>query len=302
MNRAQFFCPIAAMSVMACDTAPPARPIELTNAHWTKGDTLWLRVVSTDSAFNADIVNEIRRKEKYVRLTVLETGIASRVEWQEFGVMTAEMDSTIAPGPGELFPSTRLVYACARNGSIDRLLNFQEMRAIMDTLLNIYLEQVDDLPPGMREKLLAWGLDSATLSERVLTDPEIFHRSFGMVLTDSASLRAELDLLDPAMSPRRYRIERTNNVLCDPSTQVSFRGRVEADTVDFKLLMTGIDLLQPMMDTMGPAQEPIDVTFDVCFDTALSMPAYIEQTLRSAMWGYDIRKTTTIYRDERISH
>ena len=289
--------------VMSCDSATQNAVVELSNEHWTIGEVLWLRIVSTDSVFRADSLCEGKKKEKYVRLTVLDTGSIPRVEWQEFGLMTSGIDTSMAPGdPGEFFPSTRLEYACNTDGSIDRLVNFHEMRAVMDTLLNIYLGQVHDLPPGISGKLLAWGLDSATLSERVLADPELFHRSFGLSVTDSANLSAELDLFDPAVSPLRYRLVRTRNALCDPSTHVSFRGTIEADTVDFKQLMIGTDLLDTFLDTMGPAQEPVYVTFDVCFDTASSMPAYIEQTMRTAMWSYDIKKTTVIYRDARIGH
>lgn len=302
MNKAAMPGLAATILVVACGTEPSYRKNEVTNAHWTKGDTLWLRVVSTDSAFSTDSLNEIRRKEIYVRLVVLATGTAASVEWQEFGLMTAEWDSATTPGSGHFFPSTRLVYACAKDGTIDRLTNFQELRAYSDTMLNIYLAQVGTLPPGMKEKLLAWGLDSVRLIEQVLTDPELFHRSFGLTLTDSSDLHAELDLLDPAVSPIRYRIERTRNTLCDPTTHVSFRGSIEVDTVDIKQLMIGTDLLKPMMDTMGPAQEPVHVKFDVCFDTVSSMPAYVEQTMTSRMWGYDIKKTTVIYRDERIAH
>ncbi len=277
-------------------------PIMLSNDKWTTGDTLWLRVVSADSVFSADSIGEGRRKEKYVRLVVLDTGMSARIEWQEFGVMTVEEDTTIPPGPGYFFPSTRMVYACQSDGSIDRLLNYPEMHARLDTMLNIYLDQAKTLLPDMREKLLAWGLDSARVTEHVLTDPELFHRSFGFTLTDSTKVEGALDLLDPALSPIRVRIERTHNALCDPITHVALHGHVEVDTVDFDQFMAGIDLLAPFLDTMGPVREAVDVTFDVCFDTTSGMPAYVEQVMSSRFWGHRIKKTTVIYRDERIAN
>lgn len=293
---------VVVCSLCGCDEPKADVSITLNNDGWAIGDTLWLRVISADSAFSADSISEGRRRERHVRLVVQDTGAAARVEWQEFGLMTAAEDTTIAPGPDYLFPSTRIVYACDEAGSLDRVLNWEELRAYADTLLNLYLSRVDQVPPETKEKLLAWAMDSSTFADHVLAGPELFHRSFGFTLTDSMKVDGELDLLDPALSPIRVRIERTNNVLCDPGTHVALHGHVVIDTVDFEQFMSGVDFLVPFLDTMGPVREAVDVTFDVCFDTTAGMPVYLEQIMWATLWDHRIKKTTVIYRDERIAH
>jgi hypothetical protein len=259
------------VSLIGCSRQP--REVSFDTRNWSPGDTIWYRIQQTDSAHDADGDKQTKFVEKSIRFTILDTAGGPTIEWYELRLVGPVAKDVSNPlGEQEWITMYRLVYQCDSTGSIARLLNYPELKALVDPLIEHYMDLVD-ITAAERAKINSSGIrDSAWMVTAVLRDAELLHRTFGMGLTDGDTL--ELTSLQPhtehGMMPYYVRLD--DPPICG-NNAVGWVGWGEYGMVDLDTFLSDLLGERDQMDSLGSIGGKEQMT--VCFDPDRSLPTFV---------------------------
>jgi|LakMenEpi03Aug12_release.lakeMendotaPanAssembly.Ray.scaffolds.fasta_scaffold456369_1 hypothetical protein len=285
------------VSLIGCSRQP--REISFDTRNWSPGDTIWYRIQQTDSAHDADGDKQTKFVDKTIRFTILDTAGGATIEWFELHLVDRSAEDVSDPlGEQEWLAMYRLVYQCDSTGSIIRMLNYPEVKAHVDPMIEHYMDLVD-LTAAERAKINSSGIrDSAWMVTSLLRDAELLHRTFGMSLTDSDTL--ELTSLQPyseqGMMPYHVRLD--DPPICG-NDAVGWVGWGEYGMVDMDAFLSDLMGEWDQMDSLKGGTIHGNEQMTLCFDPDRSLPTFV--SMHRTLHADDLEMSQRIEIFEKLS-
>lgn len=288
---------IAILLVTTCSIGP-GRPIELHNGKWVPGMVTWFRIGSTDSVYTPDSSYLKKKIDKAIRFSITDTAGGTTIEWLEYQLLERS-DTSSTAGPTEWVPMYRIVYRCDPDGNISSVVNYGEVKAQMDTLLNTYISQLSSSDAQLAQRIVQGFMDSSWVMTSLLREAELIHRPYGLSFTVGDTL----DMLSLHVHSEErlhpYFMTITKDPICQGGS-VSFRSWGDAGTVDLKSFLNERLGQWGQMDTMAIPQATGQEEMTVCFDTLRSLPTYLNMQRRFLIGEADLVQRVIIYEDQRM--
>ena len=288
---------IAIALATACRTAP-VRHTELNNGNWVPGMVTWYRIVSTDSVHTPGSSYLKRKTDKVIRFSIIDTAGGTTIEWLEYQLLE-RLDTSSSAAPTEWVPMYRIVYQCDPDGNITSVVNYAEVKAQVDTLLNAYISLLSSSDDQLAQRIVLGFMDSSWVMTSLLRDAELIHRPYGLSFTGLDTL-AMLSLhvhSEERLHP--YYMTLTDDPICQAGS-VSFRGWGNAGTVDLSAFLNDRLGHLDQLDTLDIPEATGQEEMTVCFDTLRSLLTYLSMQRRFLFREADLVQRVIVFEDERI--
>lgn len=276
-----------------CNTG--SSPVLFNTQHWEPGLEVWYRIEVTDSVLGPDNVTERKKSDKAIRFSIIDTTDGATIEWLELHLLERlDKDTASFEDQREWVPAYRIVYRCNRAGSIVSVLNYPEVKANADTLIAIYLDQINVGNDEDVQRFTSTLMDSTSLMTSLLRDADLLHRLFGFRLTkeDTLELFTVQVASDTMLQP--YKLYLTNNAICGSGIP-SLKGLGDLGNMNIGSFLTErfgqwapIDSLKIPMAT---GQEEMTA----CFDTTRSLPTYLSFKRKMALGDQELVQRVLIF-------
>lgn len=244
--------------------------------NWNQNDQHWFSIHLVDSVIGVDSNYVKRRADKAIRFTVLDMVDGATVEWLEMHLMTPLIDTS---GPWsderEWVQTFRIVYHCDPEGSIDRILNYPEVREASNAMIATYIDQIGmSMTDPVVDQIVSGFSDSAWVVSRLMSEASLIHALFGIELTHGDTLET---LTWQQYSEERvvpYLITLNDDPFCREG-EISIKGWGGTGNMDLRSFLSEKTGPWPLLDTVDLPMVQGEESMEVCFDTSLSLPNYL---------------------------
>ncbi|MBL7980361.1 MAG: hypothetical protein JNL52_00990 [Flavobacteriales bacterium] len=237
-----------------------------------------------------------KKTDKAIRFSIIDTIGGATIEWLEYQLLErSDTGSTV--GPAEWVPMYRIVYKCDTDGNISSVVNYAEVKAQVDTLINAYISHLASSDVQLSQRIMEGFMDSSWVMTSLLREAELIHRPFGLTFTDldTLSLVSLQEHSEEWLLP--YFMIRTNDPICQEGN-VSFRGWGDVGTVDLKSFLNERLGQLDQIDTIAIPQATGREEMTVCIDTLRSLPTYLNMQRRMILDEAELRQRVIIYEDQ----
>lgn len=260
---------------------------------------VWYRIEALDSVYSTGEALERRRTDKAIRYSIIDTTGGATIEWLEYHLLEYS-DTSLAHEPSEWVPMYRIVYRCDDDGTISSVVNYPEIKAQVDTLINTYISQMPGPDIELAHRIANGFMDSSWVMTSLLREAELIHRSFGLTFVglDTLSTFSLQEYSERWLQP--YFMIRTNDLICQDEN-ISYRGWGDVGTMDLKSFLNQRLGQLERIDTMAIPQANGQELMIACFDTLRSLPTYLDVQRRFEMEEVELVQRVVIYEDQRLT-
>jgi hypothetical protein len=271
--------------LVACDHRGLADSSPTSQPPWQKGDSATYFVWTSDSVFINEQFEKAKPRTKLVRITLLGSNPTDSIEWREY------FDMSESGTEAKWIPSTRLLYSINSAGEVFRWLNYEEIRAMADSVANITLQ---GLPADTVAIIKSLTLDSMNLANRLFTHPCLLHAyhfsSSGHETSTTADWRySRWDRPD---------LQRTELGGCNAPGLVGMTGELMVDSTGLRA-SSGNAIVDRLRHSVGFLPTSLSVKMECCLDTNMGWPTYVTHTMKSEQSDLSLIRTTYITKDVR---
>ena len=231
-------------------------------------------IEETDSVISDDLREQRKQLQAAVHFTVLDTVDGFTIEWNEQHLLSIPDSSGIQDHP-EWVPLYRIIYHCDRDGMIDSVVNYKEVRSVIDPLIANYVEQAGLGDDPRVKAILPYFMDSTRMMTRLLTNAGLIHRMYGITLTEGDT--SKLSLYSPYSDPTTtdYSIVLDKTPLCSQN-YVGVKSWSEPVIINIKDVLPGE--VMGLTDLAGFEHVKATGTenMTVCFDPKRSLVTYLD--------------------------
>ena len=281
MLRSPFWLLTCLASVVASGCSDHSDSISFSPRKLKLGTSVVFMIQQTDSVLSDNLLEQRKHLQKGIHFTVIDTVDGFTIEWNEQHLLSTP-DSLNIQNNAEWVPFYRIIYHCDREGMIDNVVNYQEVRSVVDPLVAMYIEQTGMADDPRIETFLSYFMDSTRLMTRLLTDAELIHRLYGITVADgdTAEFISYSPYTDPTMTA--YTVVLDKSPMCSKE-YVGVKSWSEPVSTNLKDVLP-VELMD--LKQLSALELPKAISIErlsACFDPERSLVTYLDFQRRMQM-------------------